>query len=532
MVVLMLGVLYLAQYEKGLIDAELKTLEHQSQLYAGAIAETAIRPQAVPNFSNNSLVTDDTTIEFDVIDQLSTPITKRMVQRLGEMTAGRIRVYDIKKGLLADSDKLVGAGGMVRKMPLDPLMPQTITDAPKNFLGWLADHIPSVLNLPTYPLDTAVAGFPGIVETMNGKSISRAWSTKTGGVILTAAAPVQNLKQVLGAVYITQDGASIKEALREVTINILSIFALTIAVTIILSLYLAGGIAKPLRRLAKAADTVQQGKVIPEKIPDFSQRRDEIGDLSIAIREMTTDLASRIDSIERFAADVAHEIKNPLTSLRSAVETAAIVSTEKDRKRLFDIIQHDVQRLDRLISDISNASRLDAELAREPMGKIDLKKLLDFIKENADHIISKNSKLGLKNNIGITLTIQSNSKEASVRGIEGRLGQVFSNLVDNALSFSPEDGIVEINAHQDGAYWIVEICDQGPGIPENKIETIFDRFYSERPDGERFGQHSGLGLSISKQIIEAHRGHIYAENIYNDKNQKAGARFIVVLKAE
>lgn len=527
----MLGILYLAQYEKGLIDAELKTLEHQSQLYAGAIAETAIRPQAVPNFSNNNIINENTTIEFDVVDQLSTPITKRMVQRLGEMTAGRIRVYDIKNGLLADSDRLVGAGGMVRKMPLDPLIPQTMTDAPKNLLGWMADHIPSVLNLPTYPLDTVTAGFPGIVETMNGASVSRAWSTKSGGVILTAAAPVQNLKQVLGAVYITQDGASIKQALREVTINILSIFILTIVVTVVLSLYLAGGIARPLRRLAKAADEVQQGKVVPEKIPDFSRRRDEIGDLSVAIIDMTTALADRIDSIERFAADVAHEIKNPLTSLRSAVETAAIVSTEKDRKRLFEIIQHDVQRLDRLISDISNASRLDAELAREPMGQIDLKKLLDFIKDNAEHVVNKNTKLGLKSNIGISLTISSGSKDAFVLGIESRLGQVFTNLVDNALSFSPEDGIVEITARQEGDNWIIEISDEGPGIPENKLDTIFDRFYSERPDGERFGQHSGLGLSISKQIIEAHRGRIYAENIYNETGPKAGARFTVILKA-
>jgi two-component system sensor histidine kinase ChvG len=375
------------------------------------------------------------------------------------------------------------------------------------------------------------AGFPGIVETMNGKSVSRAWSTKNGGVILTASTPVQNLKQVLGAVYITQDGTSIKKALHDVTVNILAIFILTIVVTVVLSLYLSGGIARPLRRLAKSADEVQQGKVVPEKIPDFSRRRDEIGDLSIAFRDMTTALADRIDSIERFAADVAHEIKNPLTSLRSAVETASIVSTDKDRKRLFEIIQHDVQRLDRLISDISNASRLDAELARETLGQIDLIKLLDFIKDNAEHVVNKNTKLGLKSNIGITLSISSDSTEALVLGIESRLGQVFTNLVDNALSFSPEDGLVEINAHKKDDLWIIEVCDQGPGIPENKLDSVFERFYSERPDGERFGQHSGLGLSISKQIIEAHRGQIYAENIFNEAHQKTGAKFTVILKA-
>lgn len=529
--VLLLGILYLGQYEKGLIEAELKTLEHQSMLYAGAIAETAVRPQAIPDFSANERNRLGIPTEFEMVDILSKPITRRMVYRMGEMTAGRIRVYDIQDGLISDSHSLTGSNAKVQSEPLPPMFNQNLADIPKQFLGWLADHLPRLLTLPEYPKTLNQNTFPGIVETMSGEASSKAWATGNGNVILSAAAPIQNLKQVMGAVYITQDGGSIKDALRDVTINILSIFALTISVTVILSLYLAAGIANPLKKLARSAAAVREGKVIAEKIPDFSKRRDEIGDLSFALRDMTQALSDRIDSIEKFAADVAHELKNPLTSLKSAVETASIVSSDKDRKRLFEIIQHDVQRLNRLITDISSASRLDAELAREPLGRIDLKQLLTFIKENCEDTISRERRLGYARHVGITLSIETTGRDAIVLGIESRLGQVFSNLVDNAVSFSPEDGVVEIRARKSDSLWVIEILDSGPGIPENKLTTIFDRFYSERPDQERFGQHSGLGLSISKQIIEAHRGHIYAENKYNESGQKAGACFTVILHA-
>jgi len=524
LIVLMIGILYLGQYEKGLIEAELKTLEHQSRLYAGAIAETAIRPQAVPSFSEDPSA-------FELLDQLSAPITRRLVQRLGEMTDGRIRVYDLQNGQIADSDSLTRAGGMVRTMPLEPLIQDGIGDAHHAFLGWLADHMPSPLSVPVYPEMDHAKTFPTMVQALNGETLGKAWRIKGGGVILTAAAPVQNLKQVLGAVYISQDGGSIKTALRNVTINLLSIFGATMAVTFILSFYLAAGIANPLKKLSRAAGQVRQGKVVAEKIPDFSKRRDEIGDLSVALRDMTTALADRIDSIEKFAADVAHEIKNPLTSLRSAVETAAIVSTKKDRDRLFAIIQHDVQRLDRLISDISNASRLDAELARETMGTMDMRVMLGHIKDHADVVLKRRVKsTGKATQIAIMLDLPENGS-VRVQGIEGRLGQVFSNLVDNAVSFSPNDGSVRISGKKEGGAWVFRIEDQGPGIPENKLFAIFDRFYSERPSNEGFGHHSGLGLSISKQIIDAHHGRIYAENIYNETGQKSGARFTVILNA-
>lgn len=522
MIVLLLGILYLGQYEKGLIEAELKTLEHQTKLYAGAIAETAIRPQAVPSFTDDPMA-------FEVMDRLSAPIAKRLVQRLGEMTEGRIRAYDVKGIQIADSDQLVGSGGLVRSMPLEPIIDHDLKSLPYSFFGFLADHIPSVLNVPNYPEMEYQKAFPGMVHTLNGLGMSKAWKTEQGGVILTAAAPIQSLKQVLGAVYITQDGSSIKDALRDVTINILSIFGATIAVTFILSFYLAAGIANPLKKLSNASVQVRQGKINAEKIPDFSRRKDEIGDLSVALHQMTVGLAERIDSIERFAADVAHELKNPLTSLRSAVETATIVSTDKDRERMFGIIKHDVQRLNRLISDISNASRLDAELAREAMGVVDMRVLFEHIESQVLLVTERRKEeFGRKLDVDFNLDLPSKG-DILVQGIESRLGQIFLNLVDNAVSFVPEDGKVRITAEKDGPRWVFQVEDNGPGIPENKIGTIFERFYSERPDREEFGEHSGLGLSISKQIIDAHDGQLYADNIYDAQGQKSGARFTVIL---
>jgi two-component system sensor histidine kinase ChvG len=237
---------------------------------------------------------------------------------------------------------------------------------------------------------------------------------------------------------------------------------------------------------------------------------------------MTQALWDRMDSIEHFAADVAHEIKNPLTSLRSAVETVARVKTPQDRDRLMEIILHDVQRLDRLISDISNASRLDAELSRDEMGRVDLRHLLESLATFQRPLLqgSENGAVALKLPAG----------EIVVRGNEGRLGQVFENLITNALSFSPNKAVV-VAVTLEKRLVIVSVEDEGPGIPESKLETIFERFYTERPKHEDYGQHSGLGLSIAKQIVNAHGGEIFAENRYDASRRVIGARFVVVLEA-
>jgi two-component system sensor histidine kinase ChvG len=222
-------------------------------------------------------------------------------------------------------------------------------------------------------------------------------------------------------------------------------------------------------------------------------------------------LAQRLDTIEAFAADVAHELKNPLTSLRSAVETVSIVKNEEDRNRLMDVILHDVDRLDRLITDISKSSRLDAEIAREEM---DVFCMRGMIADICDHY-------------GASYNFPENDS-ICIRGVDTRMGQVFDNLLSNAKSFSDD---VSLMVEKQGAHWHITIDDKGPGIPNNKLETIFDRFYTERPDSEGFGNNSGLGLAICKQIIDAHNGQIFAENRYDVQGQKIGARFTIILKS-
>jgi two-component system sensor histidine kinase ChvG len=273
---------------------------------------------------------------------------------------------------------------------------------------------------------------------------------------------------------------------------------------------------------------VRRGIKSREQIPDFTARSDEIGHLSGALREMTRALYSRIDAIERFAADVAHELKNPLTSLRSAVETLPLARNDESRGRLLSIIQHDVRRLDRLISDISDASRLDAELARADAEPVDMARLLDAVVTIANERRREHDPFTV-----LSIEPHPMGKEAFfVFGHDSRLAQVFSNLIDNARSFSPADATVRVGLRRGRGEIDVIVDDDGPGIPPHALERIFERFYTDRPD-QGFGQNSGLGLSISRQIVEAHRGTIRAENRVgpgeDGEPKRLGARFIVRL---
>jgi two-component system sensor histidine kinase ChvG len=295
----------------------------------------------------------------------------------------------------------------------------------------------------------------------------------------------------------------------------------------VLSLLLSSTIANPLRRLAAAAVRVRRGVKSREEIPDFSFRQDEIGNLSSAIRDMTNSLYDRIAAIESFAADVSHELKNPLTSLRSAVETLPLAKSDDSKNRLMDIIQHDVRRLDRLISDISDASRLDAELARSDAKKLDLDKLLESLVDMSSQVRSRGKK------VKVTFSVDRKSAGKTgfvVVGHESRLGQIISNLIENARSFVPADGgLIAVRLRKDGSNCIVQVEDNGPGIEAENIDRIFERFYTDRPNSEDFGQNSGLGLSISRQIAEAHGGRLVAENIVDAAGQRLGARFILTL---
>src|SRR5437879_6229635 len=320
----------------------------------------------------------------------------------------------------------------------------------------------------------------------------------------------------------------IEDELRTVRLELIRIFGVTLLVTVLLSLYLASTIARPIRRLAMAAQRAR-GRGARIEIPDVTGRNDEIGELAGALREMTDALWQRMSAIESFAADVAHEIKNPLSSLRSAVETAARLDDPVKQRRLMAIVQDDVERLDRLITDISDASRLDAELSRLELSPTDIGAMLRALFEMHEATRTPGSpRLVLE----LPADQAGRGRPLIVPGIESRLSQIFLNVIANAVSFSPPDHDIFIRAVPDGRAVLVTVEDQGPGIPEDQLTAIFDRFYSERPAGEKFGTHSGLGLSISKQIVEAHRGRIWAENRTGPAGAVCGARFLIRLPVQ
>ncbi|HBF97994.1 MAG TPA: histidine kinase, partial [Alphaproteobacteria bacterium] len=312
------------------------------------------------------------------------------------------------------------------------------------------------------------------------------------------------------------------------------VFLVALAVATVMSLVTAGAIVRPIRRLAEAADRVRLFKTERAPIPDMSRRNDEVGDLSVALIDMTSALYDRIDAIERFAADVAHEIKNPLTSISSAIESLAVARDEASKAKLMAIIHNDVRRMDRLISDISAASRLDAQLSRakpEPVPIVPLlRALVDLFRETQEKPVTYQLRtIGLNREAEAGLV---------VRGEEGRLVQVFRNLLENAVSFSPEGGTITVLIRREADKIVVVIEDEGVGFPISGLERVFERFYTDRPDMTTGDGHSGLGLSISRQIVEAYGGTIEAENRYavesaaavDTEPQPIGARLIVKLR--
>jgi two-component system sensor histidine kinase ChvG len=373
-------------------------------------------------------------------------------------------------------------------------------------------------------------GYEEVARSLDGQKSSMVRVNDRGEVIVSVAVPVQRFRAIHGSLMLSTQGDDIDHMVTAERLAILKVGGVASAVMIVLSLLLASTIAGPVRRLADSAERVRRRIRTRVEIPDFTGRRDEIGHLSGALRDMTDALYNRIEAIEMFAADVAHELKNPLTSLRSAVETLPLARNDISRARLLAVIEHDVKRLDRLISDISDASRLDAELQRQDMTSVDLRRLLTALAS-----VANETRRG--NNIGVEMRFEGrgHNDTFSVPGHDSRLGQVISNLLSNAQSFSEAGGKVRINCRRARSEIEIVVDDDGPGIREDALERIFERFYTDRPH-QGFGQNSGLGLSISKQIVEAHGGRIWAENrpgpLGGDGEATiAGARFVVRLPA-
>ena len=388
------------------------------------------------------------------------------------------------------------------------------------------------LNRGDLPLYTELGpengnGYQEVAHSLTGQKASMVRVNDRGEVIVSVAVPVQRFRAIHGSLMLSTQGDDIDQMVTAERLAILKVGGVASAVMIVLSLALASTIAGPVRRLADSAERVRRRIRTRVEIPDFTGRRDEIGHLSGALRDMTSALYNRIEAIEMFAADVAHELKNPLTSLRSAVETLPLARTENSRARLLDVIEHDVKRLDRLISDISDASRLDAELQRQDTAPVDLRSLLTALVAAANE-----TRRG--NNVSVELRFEGRGSDSFfVPGHDSRLGQVVSNLLSNAQSFSEPGGKVRITCRNRRSNIEIIVDDDGPGIREDALSRIFERFYTDRPH-QGFGQNSGLGLSISKQIVEAHGGRIWAENRVgpvdaNGEATVAGARFTVRL---
>lgn len=504
------GFFFLNQIETSLIDQEIRALREQAEIFAGALGASAVVIDTQRGQSLHEVRSAD------------------LIRRLSAPTETRARLFNDKGGLIADSLTLSSPRGVVRIEELPK--PKPWYERTNEVLEWVNDLInwsPGQRHLPPYrELEfQSASDYEEVGRALVGQTYGAMRVDEMGEIVLSVAVPVQRFRQVVGAVMLSTDAQKIEQGMREVRLGILRVFGIALAATALLSLYLAGTIARPLSRLATAAKRVRHARGRTIEIPDLSHRGDEIGDLSQNMRDMTEALWRQLDAIENFAADVAHEIKNPLTSLRSAVETVSRVNDPEQQNRLFTVILEDVDRLDRLISDISAVSRLDAELSRAEAGPVDLGQALQTV------VAITNDQAAEHGRAKISLDLPANPQSLNIVSIESRLGQVFSNIFSNAQSFAPPDSQIVCRVQQRGQELLVTIDDSGPGIPQNNLESIFDRFYSDRPrnSGEKFGTHSGLGLNISRQIVESAGGRIWATNRVDETGKVLGARFNVAL---
>jgi len=533
---LLVGILYLSQFRAGLIDARVQSLLVQGEIIAGAIAASAtietdsltIDPEKLLELQAGESYgpTDDllSGLDFPINPERVAPVLRRLVSP----TKTRARIYDRDGDLLLDSRNLYGRGDVLR-FELPPPTEEKPGLAERTVIAirrWLSRG-----DLPAYRElgPTNGKGYEEVAQALNGLHASMVRINDRGEVIVSVAVPVQRFRAVRGVLMLSTQGADIDDMVQAERLAIFKVFLVAAGVMFVLSLLLAGTIAGPMRRLADSAERVRRRIRSRVEIPDFTSRRDEIGHLSGNLRAMTDALYTRIEAIESFAADVAHELKNPLTSLRSAVETLPVARTEDSRKRLLEVIQHDVKRLDRLISDISDASRLDAELQRSDAAPVDLQRLLESLVATSNEV---------RNTDNVTVSLRFEGGNGfEVTGHDLRLGQVVSNLIDNARSFSPPGGAVRVLCRRVKDAVEIVVDDDGPGVPDDARERIFERFYTDRPH-QGFGQNSGLGLSISKQIVEAHGGRISVENRTapaapdsDEPPRVTGARFVVSLPA-
>lgn len=512
--ILVSGIFYLNQYRVKFMETRVESLTTQAAIIASAIAQTSKNAdpavEASPGDDENRIVVPHGLANPELSFRIDPEIVSPMLRDLVGPTKTRARVFDTDGTLISDSRQLYPrnqGGGMEGAA-------EGNSGVLSEFWAYLRDGF-WMPDLPIYKdLGPDGKAYEEVRVALAGSPAPLIRVTESGETVISVAMPIQREQTVLGALMLTTQGSDIDDLIAQERLQIVAIAGLVVLVTGLLSLLLAGTIAEPMHRLAVAAERVRKNIKNREQIPDFSDRPDEIGNLSRALRDMTNALYCRLDAIESFAADVSHELKNPLTSLRNAASLLPLIKAEDDRQKLVDIINHDVRRLDRLITDISDASRLDAELARETAKPVNMANLLFTLCE-----ITRENRL--KDGLNLVLAVQGcytpeqfdKSKDYYVSGHDSRLSQVIVNLIENAISFSPKaGGSIYVSAKRIPESREIEITveDEGPGISDENLEKIFNRFYTDRP--ESFGQNSGLGLNISQQIVRAHKGNIWAEN--------------------
>lgn len=519
------ALLYLDQYQNGLLAAEVEALRTQARIYAGGIAEAATRTR------------DDRVV---LVPEAARPLLRRLVEPSPNTQA---RLFDTTGLLVADSRVREGPGGAIVTEPLPPPEPR---GAFAGTVAGLYDRLLAILprgagtdvtvdvnpDAPSFDWQPEFGG-TGSAQTsgdrreelrlaLEGGVRPYIRRTAEGRLLVSVAEPARRGTATIGIVLLTREAREVDQRLLEIRVSVLALFGLALLLTVLASAYLARTLATPILQLAESAAAMREGEGRAGSVPaPLLARDDEIGVLARDLQTAARALWARIDANERFAADVAHELRNPLTSVRSAIETLRRIEDTAKQKRLLQIISEDAVRMDRLINDIADSSKVDAELSRTIAQPVDVAPILAALAEL--HAATREE--------GDPVVEIEGPDRLIVRGVEGRIVQVFRNLIGNAVSFSPKDGKVAVRARPLGTQVEFTIEDEGPGIPEAKLESIFDRFYSERPHGERFGQHSGLGLSISRQIVEGLRGRISAENRRDAEGKVLGARFIVRLPA-
>jgi two-component system sensor histidine kinase ChvG len=499
--IFLVGLLSIDQYRATLIQSEFIALERQGFTLARSLAlAEAERDQ---QFARR---------------RLSAETMTHLLPLVGLGSSLRARVFQPNGLLLADTARQ----GRLR-IPVE-----VRRRVGRSWLGHTRDRLNNAMNkassffsfaddLPIYVERRRQRAdhFPEVLVALSGEP-RRALRQDAGGeLVLSVAVPIQDLRLVRGALLVSISGGKIERELASVNIAFLQLFLIVLIVTIGLSLYLARSITRPISRLASAADQLRRSGDMSRRLQQLPNRNDEIGHLSDALLAMTDELQRRIQATAAFAADVAHEIKNPLSSLRSAAETISLIKDPAQQQKLMNVILQDVSRLDRLITDISQASRVDTEIIGQDGEQIDFAALLDnFIQLRQQSFADQK------------LVLVKPEQPIMVVGQDGRIVQVLDNLLSNAASFSPQGAkiIFDLSTKASPAQAVLQILDEGPGIPENRLETVFHRFYSERPKDESFGDHSGLGLSIAKQIIEGHDGSLVASN-----RDTGGSCFILTL---